>query len=47
MQQKYMHKKTARQIEKLLVMLAVKGEEPTFFYIRNVVKPTCKNNKTW
>ena len=38
-----MHKETEALLEKLLVMLAEKGEEPTYQYIREEV--LCRNNR--
>ena len=44
---RYMHPTTSAQLEKLLVMLKDRGEQATFSYIRNVVKPWAKKNHKW
>ena len=42
-----MHRVTAAQIEKLLVMLESDGEDRTCAYIRHVVKPWAKREGVW
>ncbi len=42
-----MHIRTGKQLEKLLKMLAAKGEKETFDYVKNEVKPKTKYNGMW
>ena len=44
---RYMHPTTSAMLEKLLVMLRDQGEEKTFAYVRNVVKPWAKKRQIW
>ncbi len=43
---RWMHKETSDQLEELLIMLRDKGEKETFFYIKNVLKPEARKNKS-
>ena len=43
---RWMHKETSDQLEALLIMLRDKGEKETFFYIKNVLKPEARKNKS-
>ncbi len=44
---RFMHPTTSAQLEKLITMLRDEGEEKTFAYVKNVVKPWAKRNGVW
>ena len=44
---KRMHPKTAKQLADLLYMLKKDGEDKTFSYVKNHIKPKCIQNGSW